>query len=60
MNPTLLALALILTGCATTYQCERQAMQEPYGTDVAENILIYDDAMRACFGEPKGAPHAQE
>ena len=49
-----LILTLLLTGCATTYQCERQAMQEPYGTDVAENILIHDDAVRACLGmEPR-------
>ena len=51
MNPTLLALALILTGCATTYQCERQAMQAEYGVDAMENILMHDDAIRACFGE---------
>lgn len=52
MKPLTLLAALILTGCATTYQCEQRAMQEPYGTDVAENVLIHDDAMRACFGEP--------
>lgn len=50
---TLLA-ALLLTGCATTYQCEQQAMQAQYGADAMENILIYDDALRACQGmEPR-------
>ena len=52
MKP-LLILCALLTGCATTYQCERQAMQAEYGSDPMENILIHDDAIRECRGEPR-------
>ena len=53
MKALLTLAALLLTGCATTYQCERQAMQAEYGSDPMENILIHDDAIRECRGEPR-------
>ena len=53
MRLAALILTLLLTGCATTYQCERKAMQAQYTNDAMENILIHDTAMRECRGEKR-------